>query len=173
MIIKTTGAADNNGRQSFTTGKKREYIKFSDRIEHLRAYKAQHGHVNVREKEDSGLYEFCKNMRKARRGNKGRAKMTLARLTALDALGFDWKLPPGGVVGQIVSGGTNAEQGGGTLTEEEQSKKWNQLTSDAQTRGGYLPGDDLTQTTHTLLPLVEDGTNGGDHVSGGGGGKGK
>jgi hypothetical protein len=160
IITKTTGTTDNNGRQS--SGKKREYIKFSDRIEHLMAYKAQHGHVNVREKEDSGLYEFCKNMRKARRGNKGGAKITMARLTALDALGFDWKLPPGVVVGQI-NGGTNAEQGGG-LTEEEQIKKWIQLAED-------LPGADLTQTTHTLLPLGEDGTNGGGHVSGGGKGK--
>lgn len=153
--MKTT---DGNGRQS--TGRRRKHVQFSDRIEHLMAYKSQHGHVNVREREDPGLYEFCKNMRKARRG-KGGAKVTLARLTALNALGFDWKLPPG-VVGHVSGGVEDGANEGGL--KEEQIKKGSQLT-EAQTRGGYLP-DDLTQT-HTLLSLGEDGTNVGDHDSGG------
>lgn len=155
IVAKTT---DGNGRQS--TGKKRKLVKFSERIEQLLAYKAQHGHVNVRELEDSGLNEFCKSMRTARRG-KGGSKLTVARLAALNALGFDWKLPPG-VEGRL-SGVDGGERGGDNI-KDEQIKKWRQQT-EAQTRGGCLPGD-LTQA-HTLLPLGEDGANVGDHGSGG------
>ena len=157
IVAKTT---DGNGRHQ-STGKKRKFVvKFSERIEQLLAYKAKYGHVNVRELEDSGLNEFCKSMRNARRG-KGGSKLTVARLAALNALGFDWKLPPG-VEGQL-SGVDGGERGGDDITDE-QIKKWSQQT-EAQTRGGYLPGD-LTQA-HTLLPLGEDGANVGDHGSGG------
>jgi len=155
IVAKTT---DGNGRQS-TCKKRKLVIKFSERIEHLLAYKASHGHVNVRELEDSGLNEFCKSMRNARRG-KGGSKLTVARLAALNALGFDWKLPPG-VEGRL-SGVDGGERGGDDITDE-QIKKWSQQT-EAQTRGGCLPGD-LTQA-HTLLPLGEDGANVGDHDSG-------
>jgi hypothetical protein len=156
IVAKIT---DGNGRHQ-STGKKRKLVKFSERIEQLLAYKAIHGHVNVRELEDSGLNEFCKSMRTARRG-KGGSKLTVARLAALNALGFDWKLPPG-VEGRL-SGVDGGERGGDDITDE-QIKKWSQQT-EAQTRGGCLPGD-LTQA-HTLLPLGEDGANVGDHGSGG------
>ena len=76
----------NNGKK----GKPK--VDFDDRIEQLKIFKATFGHVNVREKMDKSLYEFCRNMRRGRRGKK-KAKITEERIAALDAIGFDWKLP--------------------------------------------------------------------------------
>lgn len=64
---------------------------FLSRVDKLRAYKEKHGHFNVREKEDSSLYNFAKNMRYARQNPKAsKRKLTEDRIAALDAIGFDW-----------------------------------------------------------------------------------
>jgi len=64
---------------------------FLSRVDKLRAYKEKHGHFNVREKEDSSLYNFAKNMRFARKNPKAsKRKLTEDRIAALDAIGFDW-----------------------------------------------------------------------------------
>ena len=58
-------------------------------MEELRAYKEKHGHLNVSQKEDRSLYNFCSTLRKAR---KGKCSHTLdeGRIAALDAIGFNW-----------------------------------------------------------------------------------
>ena len=42
---------------------------FFARVEELRAYKEKHGHLNVRSKDDSSLYNYCNNLRQAQKGN--------------------------------------------------------------------------------------------------------
>ena len=68
--------------------------RFFARVDKLRAYKEKHGHLNVGYKVDPSLYSFCTNMRNARRAiitGKGTAyKLTEDRITALDAIGFNW-----------------------------------------------------------------------------------
>jgi hypothetical protein len=75
---------------------------FFARVDELRAYKEEHGHLKVNHKEDRSLYDFCYTMRRARRAiitGKGkkdyRTKLTEDRVAALDAIGFDWKLEAG------------------------------------------------------------------------------
>ena len=65
---------------------------FAQRIEDLKAYKEKHGHVNVKDKEDMSLYEFCKGIRHARK-NPGKSNTLIneERIASLDALGFDWR----------------------------------------------------------------------------------
>ena len=58
-------------------------------MEELRAYKEKHGHLNVRSKDDKSLYDFCNNLRQARKG-KGPYKLDETRIAALDAIGFNW-----------------------------------------------------------------------------------
>jgi hypothetical protein len=69
---------------------------FFIRVDELKAYKEKHGHLKVREKDDSSLYNFCYNMRQARRdmisGKGTRRKLTEDRIAALDAIGFDWEV---------------------------------------------------------------------------------
>ena len=71
--------------------KKRIVKSFEQRIDDLRAYKEKHGHVNVKQSDDSSLYDFCKNMRQARK-NPEKSTMTLSddRIASLEALGFEW-----------------------------------------------------------------------------------
>ncbi|KAL7538798.1 hypothetical protein ACHAXR_012392 [Thalassiosira sp. AJA248-18] len=75
--------------------------KFSDRVAGLKAYKEKHGHVNVRIKDDKSLYNFCKNIRQARKhmGESGVMKLTNERISSLDSIGFDWKLDDASCVG--------------------------------------------------------------------------
>jgi len=72
---------------------------FSQRVEDLRAFKKEHGHVNVRPCDDEGLARFCKNIRQARSnpGKDGPVKFTEDHIASLNSLGFDWKLPKGTV----------------------------------------------------------------------------
>ena len=64
---------------------------FEQRMDDLRAYKEKNGHVNVKEKEDKSLYQFCCNMRRAR-NNPGNITTLINddRIASLDALGFEW-----------------------------------------------------------------------------------
>jgi len=73
--------------------KKRDFF---DRVDELKAYKDEHGHLNVRQKENQSLYNFCKNLRGTRRaiilGKGTLRKLTDVRIAALDAIGFDWEV---------------------------------------------------------------------------------
>jgi hypothetical protein len=64
--------------------------KFFGRVDELRAYKDKHGHLNVSHKVDPRLYHFCCDMRAARKGKKGSYRLDETRITALDAIGFNW-----------------------------------------------------------------------------------
>ena len=46
----------------------RKEAQFQQRLEELKAYKAEHGHLNVKKSEDKSLARFCINIRSARRG---------------------------------------------------------------------------------------------------------
>jgi hypothetical protein len=78
-----------------STAASRDYSFFA-RVHELKAYKEKRGHLNLREYEDPSLYGFCNNMRQARRaiisGKANRIKLTEDRISALDAIGFDWML---------------------------------------------------------------------------------
>ena len=64
---------------------------FEQRIHDLRAYKEEHGHVNVKGSVDKSLYDFCSNMRRARNNpEKSRMLINDKRIASLDELGFDW-----------------------------------------------------------------------------------
>ena len=64
---------------------------FEQRIEDLRAYKDEHGHVKVSQKEDTSLNKFCYDTRYARNNpEKSTMALTDGRIASLDALGFDW-----------------------------------------------------------------------------------
>jgi hypothetical protein len=75
-------------------------VSFFSRVDKLEAYKEKHGHLNVRSIEDLSLYNFCWDVRTARRditSGKGSHrklsyKLTDDRIAALDAIGFDWQL---------------------------------------------------------------------------------
>jgi hypothetical protein len=91
----TTTNDVNGGFDDSSTNNKQKFT-FEERIEHLRAYKQQHGHTNVRIEQNKSLYAFCHNIRNARRTpGKLRAKVTDYRIAALDAIGFDWRLSSG------------------------------------------------------------------------------
>ena len=73
--------------------KKRPVSKsFSQRMDDLRAYKEKHGHINVKEKEDKSLCQFCRHMRHARKHPEKStvALITEIKIASLDALGFEW-----------------------------------------------------------------------------------
>ena len=64
---------------------------FQQRMDDLRAYKEEHGHVNVKGSDDKSLYGFCSNMRQARKHPEKSGMLIIDdRITSLDALGFDW-----------------------------------------------------------------------------------
>ena len=83
------------GEEKHSTKKRRQTNTrktFEQRIEDLEAYKEKHGHVNVSQKEDKSLYDFCRNMRQARNNPVKSSKLNEERIASLDALGFDWCL---------------------------------------------------------------------------------
>jgi len=45
--------------------KKRTRVSFQQRIDELKAYKDEHGHMNVKKNDDNGLYKFCENIKYA------------------------------------------------------------------------------------------------------------
>ena len=69
-----------------------QIISFHTRLGQLKAYKDQHGHINVSKKVDASLYRWCYNLRKARtHPEKHIQKLSPDRIAALDAIGFDWR----------------------------------------------------------------------------------
>jgi len=86
-------AVEEGGPKNDNNETKRVIKSFAQRIEDLRAYKAKHGHTNLKEKEDKSLYLFCCNMRHARK-HPGKSRVAVLineeRIASLDALGFDW-----------------------------------------------------------------------------------
>ena len=76
-------------------------MRFEDRVEELKAYKAEHGHLKVKQRENIRLHEFCRGARAARKTpDKSNRKLTADRIAQLDAIGFDWdkNMPPGETV---------------------------------------------------------------------------
>ena len=64
---------------------------FEQRIEDLQTYNEKHGHINVKKSDDKSLYEFCRNIRYARKNpEKSTVALTDDRIASLDALGFEW-----------------------------------------------------------------------------------
>jgi hypothetical protein len=86
-------------RASSTTASRDD--SFFARVDELKAFKVKNGHLNVAKKVNPSLYDFCKNMRQARRdmmSGKGTTyKLTEDRIAALDAIGFDWKKSAGAI----------------------------------------------------------------------------
>jgi hypothetical protein len=73
-------------------GQTREVISFHTRLAQLKAYKVQHGHVNVSKKEDGSLHHWCYRLRIARKHpEKHILKLTTDCIAALDSVGFDWE----------------------------------------------------------------------------------
>ena len=66
--------------------------RFEWKIEELKVYKENHGHLNIRQSEDQSLAIFCASLRNARgkQGKYGLVKLTEEHIFTLDALGFDW-----------------------------------------------------------------------------------
>ena len=76
-----------------TKAKKRKNFRsrFESKVEELKAYKAEHGHFNVKQKKNMSLYNFCLTIRAARKTpDKSNRKLTADRIAQLDAIGFDW-----------------------------------------------------------------------------------
>jgi hypothetical protein len=66
---------------------------FEARLEQLREFKEQHGHLRVTEKLDKKLAAYCNNLRQARRKPEaGIMIITDDRVKALDELGFEWNI---------------------------------------------------------------------------------
>ena len=62
---------------------------FFDRVDELKAYKDEHGHLKLNHKKDKSLYDFCYNVRQSRK-RKGSYTLDDNRIAALDAIGFKW-----------------------------------------------------------------------------------
>jgi len=73
--------------------KKRVTKSFEQRLADLQAYKEEHGHTNVKEREDKSLYEFFRKIRQARKNSEKSSRLINDdRIASLDALGFDWSM---------------------------------------------------------------------------------
>ena len=83
-MTATVGAVSNEG-----TGKKRRYT-FKQRIQHLKAYKQKHGHVNVKNIEDKSLYQFIASSKHTLQHPEKKSKMSAENIASLSALGFPW-----------------------------------------------------------------------------------
>jgi hypothetical protein len=64
--------------------------RFQDRVDALIEYKEKNGHLRVKERDDKSLFNWCTNIRSARKGKLG-LTLTADRIAALDAIGFDWR----------------------------------------------------------------------------------
>ena len=74
--------------------RKQSYASFDERIAQLKAYKAQHSHVNIPSKYNKSLFKYCSKLRTARRYPEKNAyslKLTTEQIATLDSMGFDWK----------------------------------------------------------------------------------
>ena len=68
------------------------FLKFAERLEQLKAFKLQHGHLSIKVADDKSLYNFCNSIRYARR-HPGRSNLALTeeKIRALDEIGFLWE----------------------------------------------------------------------------------
>jgi len=70
---------------------------FMERIEDLKAYRAEKGNMHVTRRDNQSLADFCSNVRQARRsqqegnGTGPGIRLTEERIEALNAIGFDWE----------------------------------------------------------------------------------
>jgi hypothetical protein len=106
----TTNTRKRKERTTSTKAKKRKVVpkitasirvmRFENKVEELKAYKAEHGHFNVKFKENKSLYEFCLTIQTPDKSNR---KLTADRIAQLDAIGFDWdkNMPPGETVAPL------------------------------------------------------------------------
>lgn len=71
---------------------------FEERLKELVAYKEEHGHLRIKEKEKS-LAGWCKDMRRARRyGKESGRTLTEEQIASLDAIGFIWSPSTGPII---------------------------------------------------------------------------
>ena len=82
--VGSVAADDSKG-----TGKKHRYT-FKQRLQHLKAYKEKHGHVNVTFDEDKGLYQFIASSKHTLQHPEKKTKMSAEKIAGLSALGFSW-----------------------------------------------------------------------------------
>ncbi len=68
---------------------------FDERIDDLEEYKQMHGHLRLKRLEDSSLYQFCLGVRHSLKmaDKDGTRKLTVERISRLDALSFEWTTP--------------------------------------------------------------------------------
>ena len=59
-------------------------MSIDQRLKALRKYKAKHGHVDVQQRKDQSLYEWCLRVKKEE------VKLNTEQLAQLEELGFDW-----------------------------------------------------------------------------------
>jgi len=77
---------NNDGQKK----KRNSRVCFNDSFEDLKAYKEKNGHLSITEKDDKSLFYWCANIRSARKGKLG-TKLTTDGISALDAIGFEWR----------------------------------------------------------------------------------
>ena len=69
----------------------RNKVNFEDRVEQLKAFRKEHGHLKVSHEHGKGLYFFCCTVRSMHpdKTNK-RSKLSVEKVKTLDDIGFDW-----------------------------------------------------------------------------------
>ena len=84
LDLDTKGTGTGGGGNNIFT--------FEERLEQLKAFKLQHGHLSIKVTDDESLYNFCKNFRYAGR-HPGRSNVALTeeKIRALNEIGFLWK----------------------------------------------------------------------------------
>ncbi|KAL9181856.1 hypothetical protein ACHAXT_012199 [Thalassiosira profunda] len=93
------GVESGSEAEPTTKSEHKKYKDFSERVEDLKAFKRQHGHLNVSVAHDRSLSQFCSSVRHSRRkegGSYGLMKLNETRIAALDEIGFVWKGSEGG-----------------------------------------------------------------------------
>ena len=92
--LKSTKEPAKKRRRTIETSggnKKSTKVSFQQRLDELKAYKDEHGHMNVKKSENKSLYDFCVSIRSARKNpSDNRVRVTKERIESLDALGFEW-----------------------------------------------------------------------------------
>ena len=74
--------------EKWTRGRQRT---FPERMEDLKRFKEQHGHLKVTNVDDRPLASWCSVLRFARKNpKKGSIRLTEEQIAALDSIGFNW-----------------------------------------------------------------------------------
>jgi len=92
-VKSTREPAKKRKRVLYASGdkKKRTRVSFQQRIDELKAYKDEHGHMNVKRSENKSLYDFCNNIKHAHKHpDATKKRLTEDRIASLNAVGFDW-----------------------------------------------------------------------------------